>query len=90
MLGLGERTFARIVEDSVGLTGKLWLRQLRAVTACHMLREGRKIKELTQELGYRYDPDFTRDFKKTVGVTPADFMKSELARSGMGKIGGRL
>lgn len=81
LLGVGKRTFARIVEESVGISGKVWLRQLRAVEACHLLREGGEITSLAERLGFRHNSDFTHEFKKLVGVSPTFYMKSEQSRS---------
>lgn len=81
LLGIGRRTFARAVEESIGITGKAWLRQLRAVAACHLLREGGEIKSLADRLGFRHNTDFANEFKKQVGVSPSYYMKSEQSRS---------
>lgn len=80
-LEIGYRTFARLVEDSLGITVKVWLRQIRIVSACHRLREGCKINSLAQQMGFRYESDFAREFKKLVGVSPSFYMKSEYSRS---------
>jgi len=61
-LGVSNRTFARIMEDSLGITAKLWLRQIRAVDACHLLREGSKIMSVATQLGFRDAADFTEEF----------------------------
>lgn len=80
-LGLGKRTFARIVEHSLGITGKVWLRQIRIVAALHLLREGDKIENTARKLGFRHPSDFTREFRILVGVLPSDYVESERLRS---------
>ena len=80
-LGIGKRTFSRMVEEGLGITGKRWLREIRIVTACHLLREGDKIEAVAQALGFRHVSDFTREFKKLVGVPPSSYMRAEHSRS---------
>jgi len=81
MLGVGKRTFARVVEESIGITGKVWLRRLRIVTARHLLREGGEIKFVAAHLGFRHQSDFTNEFRRLVGVSPSLYIKSEQSRS---------
>ncbi|OYU43887.1 MAG: hypothetical protein CFE44_15925 [Burkholderiales bacterium PBB4] len=81
LLGVGKRTFGRVVVESLGITTKNWLRQIRIVAACHMIREGWKIKCLANALGIGDEADFTREFKKLIGVSPSYFRKSELSRA---------
>lgn len=80
-LGLGKRTFGRVVEQSLGITGKIWLRNLRVVAACHMLREGTKIETTARKLGFRHSSDFTREFRILIGVLPSFYVKAERSRS---------
>lgn len=80
-LGIEKRTFARITERSLGINGKFWLRQIRIVAACHLLREEGKIEVVARALGFRDPSDFTREFKKLVGVSPSRYMKAEYSRS---------
>lgn len=80
-LAIGKRTFSRLVEEGVGITSKRWLREIRIVAAGHLLREGCKIETVSQTLSFRHVPDFTREFKKLVGVSPSSFIKAEHSRS---------
>jgi AraC-like DNA-binding protein len=81
MLGVGKRTFARVVEESIGISGKLWLRRLRIVKARHMLREGGEIKSVAKQLGFDDNASFANEFKKLIGVSPTFYIKSEQSRS---------
>ncbi len=81
ILGIGKRTFSRMVEEGLGISSKRWLREIRITTACHLLREDCKIEAVAQALGFHYISDFTREFKKMVGVSPSRYMKAEYARS---------
>jgi AraC-like DNA-binding protein len=79
-LGMERRTFARVMERSLGITGKKWLCQLRVVAACHLLRGG-KITSVASRLGFRDDSDFSFEFRRQMGVSPSAFVKSERSRS---------
>lgn len=79
-LGIGRRTFTRITEESIGITVKTWLRQIRIVKACHLLREGQKIEHLSHKLGFRHKSDFSHEFRKLLGLSPSAYAKSELSR----------
>ena len=79
-LGISRRTLARIIEESLGITGKTWLRDIRIVRARHLIREGRKIGHLARFLGYRHSQDFTRVFRSQMGVTPTEFLETEQQR----------
>jgi AraC-like DNA-binding protein len=81
MLCVGKRTFARVVEESIGITGKLWLRRLRIVKARHLLREGGEIKSVAEQLGFDDNASFANEFKKLIGVSPSSYIKSEQSRS---------
>jgi AraC-like DNA-binding protein len=80
-LSLGRRTLSRIVARSVGRTAKVWLREHRINTACHLLREGGKIEAISTELGFHHHSAFTHEFKTVVGVTPSVYLRTEQARS---------
>jgi AraC-like DNA-binding protein len=79
-LGIGTRTFARITEESLGITGKKWLRRIRIVRAGHLLREGNEIDEVARSLGFHHKSDFSHEFRKLVGPSPSEFVKSEQGR----------
>lgn len=69
-----------MVERSVGLPAKTWLRGHRIIVACHLLREGWKIEALAKDLGFSHGSAFTREFKAMVGVTPMFYVQMERAR----------
>jgi AraC-like DNA-binding protein len=80
-LGLERRTFARMVKHNVGIPGKKWLRQLRVVVACRLIREGMKIKAVANHLGFRDDSDFAREFRDHMEMSPSAYRKSERSRA---------
>lgn len=79
-LGFSPRGFSRMVERSVGLQAKAWLRRHRVVVACHLLREGWKIEALSKNLGFKHCSAFSREFKVLVGVSPLLYARMERAR----------
>ena len=80
-LEISRRTFDRIAEESFGISTKEWLRSLRAVKAGFLLREGRRIDEVATLLGFSNASDFSREFKRIVGVTPTEYQMSEKQRA---------
>lgn len=80
-LGVGQRTFARALENGVGITCKTWLRNIRIIGAGHLLREGYSIKYVANRMGFRHQTDFTLEFRKLMGVLPSFYVKAEICRS---------
>lgn len=76
-LGIGKRTFSRMIEEDLGVGPKRWLRKIRIIVACHLLREDCKIEAVAHKLGFLHASDFTREFKKLTGVSPSRYMKAE-------------
>ena len=75
-LQTGERTFHRRVKESLGIPPGLWLRQERAVDSRRRLRAGCSIKEIAYDYGFAHPGDFSVEFKRWHGVTPAEFRNS--------------
>lgn len=80
VLQLNERTFARVVERSLGINPKDWLCRLRAVAACQLLREVGKVEPVANMLGFKHVADFSREFRRQTGVIPSIYLKSERSR----------
>ena len=80
-LNMPLRSFERLTKESLGITAKQWLRQLRMVRAMHLLREGRQVKQVAATLGFRHPADFSREFVLLVGVVPKAYQESERSRS---------
>ena len=68
--GLSERSFHRLIKESLDITPGIWLRRERAVSARYRLRSGSSVKELAFEFGFKHPGDFTNEFKYWYGVTP--------------------
>jgi AraC-like DNA-binding protein len=69
-LGLSERSFHRLIKDSLDVSPGIWLRRERAVSALYRLRDGSSVKQLAFEFGFKHPGDFTNEFKHWYGVTP--------------------
>ncbi len=74
-LGVGDRSFRRLVKESLGIPPGRWLRQQRAVAAARRLQDGCPIKQLALEYGFRHQGDFSVEFKRWHGMGPAEFIR---------------
>jgi AraC-like DNA-binding protein len=81
-LGLGERTFHRVVIESLGIPPGRWLRMERAAAAMVRLRTGCPVKELADEFGFRHQGDFAAEFKRWHGVLPSEY-QAQVRRDSM-------
>ena len=77
-LGIPERTFRRIVEESLGISAKRWLRELRAVKACHLLLDLPAVDDVARELGFSHVAGFSREFSKIIGQSPSKFIQQRI------------
>ncbi|WP_055105615.1 response regulator [Paenibacillus ihumii] len=67
-----------LFKEEVGRSFSEMLIQLRMEKACELLRNPTlKIYEVADQVGYRYIPYFSRQFKETYGMTPMEFRKRE-------------
>ncbi len=70
--------FGHLVKEKSGRTFNELLVQLRMERACELLKEpGIKIYEVADQVGYRYLPYFSRQFKDKFGMTPLEYRKRE-------------
>ena len=61
---------------------EFWRRQVRLMKAIELLVEGRSVKEITAEIGYRHSNAFVELFRQSLGVTPKAWV---LALNSQGK-----
>ncbi|SMF66433.1 two component transcriptional regulator, AraC family [Paenibacillus uliginis N3/975] len=67
-----------LIKEKSGNTFNELLVQLRMEKACELLRQpGMKIYEVADQVGYRYLPYFSRQFKEKFGITPMEYRKRE-------------
>jgi AraC-like DNA-binding protein len=74
-LGVGERTFHRLVKEDLGLSAGYWLRWLRAVEFRKRIVCGPSAKTLARDFGFKHYSDFSTEFKRWYGVCPREFVK---------------
>ncbi|RIX52472.1 response regulator [Paenibacillus nanensis] len=68
-----------LIKEKSGHTFNELLVQVRMEKACELLKEpGVKIYEIADQVGYRYLPYFSRQFKEKFGMTPLEYRKKEL------------
>ncbi len=65
-----------LIKEKSGCTFNELLVNMRMEKACELLKEpGLKIYEIADQVGYRYLPYFSRQFKEKFGVTPLEYRK---------------
>lgn len=70
----------RLFRDATGAPPHTYLNQLRIVRAKALLREGCPIADVASAAGFSDQSHLTRHFKRTVGVTPGQFVRALNAR----------
>jgi AraC-like DNA-binding protein len=68
--GASVRTIERAFRKEVGMDFESWRRQIRLMKGIELLVEGRSVKEVAFEVGYRQPSAFVQMFRKTMGTTP--------------------
>lgn len=75
-LAISERSLARLVENSTGLTFGRWRQQLHLIVALSQLSEGIPVQTIAGNLGYDSVTAFITMFKKALGKSPAQYFSS--------------
>jgi AraC family transcriptional regulator, transcriptional activator of pobA len=73
-LGKGEKTLTNLVLEKSGQTPAEIIRQQVLLEAKRQLLMGLSVKEVAYDLGFEDPTNFTKYFKKGVGITPTDFL----------------
>lgn len=72
--GYGERRFATLFSDAVGLTPKAYARVQRLCQAAAELARGdRPIADIAADAGYYDQAHLNRDFRDMIGITPGSY-----------------
>jgi AraC-like DNA-binding protein len=71
--GLGLRTLERRFAAETGMTFGQWRRQARFLDALRLLAEGRAVKTVARDAGYRSTSAFVAAFSATFGTTPGRY-----------------
>ncbi len=74
--GLGDRTLARLLARETGMSFGRWRQQLSIMIALRRIAEGASIQQAATDLGYASAGSFVTMFRKTLGVSPARYMKT--------------
>lgn len=75
-LGLHSRTLHRLFIKEVGMSFVQWRQQAKLLAALEWLAEGRQILSVALDLGYQTQSAFTVMFRRSLGITPSEFIKS--------------
>ena len=75
-LATSERSLARVVENSTGLTFGRWRQQLHLMFALSQLAEGLPVQNVAGNLGYDSVNAFITMFKKALGKSPTQYFAS--------------
>jgi AraC-like DNA-binding protein len=80
-VGVGVRTMQRIFRKEVGMTFEFWRRQVRLMKGIELLVEGRSVKTVAAEVGYRQPSAFVELFRQTLGMTPRTWVAALAAQN---------
>ena len=80
--GIGARTLQRMFLQYAGVSPTWVLRRYRLLEAAESVREGKPVSwaEIAADLGYADQAHLTRDFRATIGQTPAAYAESQSPR----------
>lgn len=76
LLATSERTLARLIERTTGLTFGRWRQQLHLMVALSQLAEGKSVQNVAGNLGYDSVNAFITMFKKALGKSPTQYFSS--------------
>jgi AraC family transcriptional regulator, transcriptional activator of pobA len=74
-LGKGEKTLTNLVIEKSGQTPAEIIRNQVLLEAKRQLLMGFSVKEVAYDLGFEDPTNFTKYFKKGIGITPTEFLK---------------
>lgn len=75
-LGYDQRTLHRLFVQELGMPFMQWRQQAKLLTALEWLAEGRQVLGIALDLGYQTQSAFTAMFRRNLGMTPSDFIKT--------------
>lgn len=74
VVGVSERTVARIFRAHTGLSFVQWRQVLRVHHALSLMTAGLAVHEVSDRLGYAQPSTFIASFKRVMGTTPGAFL----------------
>lgn len=75
-LGYDQRTLHRLFMQELGMSFVQWRQQAKLLTALEWLAEGRQVLSIALDLGYQTQSAFTAMFRRNLGITPSEFLKT--------------
>ncbi|QZP18622.1 MULTISPECIES: helix-turn-helix domain-containing protein [Pseudomonas] len=75
-VAMSERSLARLVKRETGLTFGQWRKQWQIIVALQNLAEGESVQRTAEALGYESVSSFISMFRKTLGSSPARYIRS--------------
>jgi len=73
--GLGRRTLTRLFRQETGMSFVEWRQQVRLLEALARLATGEQVTTVALDLGYDSPSAFSAMFRKTLGVSPKEYLK---------------
>ena len=76
--GASSRTLIRLFQRETGLHFRHWLQQVHLAEALSRLTHGESIGEIARKLGYASPSAFTTMFRRTLGVSPSQYLQHRI------------
>lgn len=76
--GASKRTIERLFQADTGMTFAKWRQQLRLIQAMQLLAEGAQVTRAALESGYSTPSAFISMFRKTLGMRPTLYFKTDV------------
>lgn len=73
LVGLSERTVARLFRAETGLSFLQWRQALRVHHSLALISEGLAVHEVSELMGYAQPSTFIASFKRVMGITPGAY-----------------
>ncbi|AYW22257.1 AraC family transcriptional regulator [Klebsiella sp. P1CD1] len=73
-IGMSERSMSRQLMAEVGMSFRIWRRQLHVILALQWLMNGSSVKNVALRLGYENASGFVTMFRKSVGKPPIKYL----------------
>lgn len=79
-IAMSERSLARLIKQETGLTFGNWRRQWQIIVALQSLSEGASVQKTAETLGYESVSAFISMFRKSLGASPARYLRNTASR----------
>ena len=73
---LSRSKFAALFKETVGQTPNQYVTDLRIAMAQNLLQQGKPISMIANEVGYEHGSALARVFRKSLGVSPSDWLNN--------------